>query len=482
MVQSVDELRDNMKHEKHTIFPIALNLRHGKAFDLFTLWFGGNMQLLTITIGIIATAKSGFGLSLSWAMVALLIGNLVGAIFMALHSAQGSYLGISQMQQSRAQFGSYGALPILILVVIMYIGYFASLVDVGEQAIASIMPNMGKYGGDFVIVGISMLAFVAAYIGYDMIHRYAKFITVFGGVSLLVLLLSGIGDSNFASIHVVNGSYSMVGFFGVLGMAAIWQISYAPYVSDYSRYLPKDTGPKAAFWSSYLGATLGALIAMAVGSLIGITSLSSVSGGFGAFSVLFGVTGIIFIVIWSVSGVEAAAMQLYCSSLTSISILQTFFQGLKTSRIYRFIVIFTLLIVSTALALFASAKFMGYFMNFIYFLLYVLVPWSIINLVDYYLIHDGQYELDSFYMKGGEFGYVNKKAAIAYTLGFILEIPFMSNAFYTGPIAKMIGGADISWLVASPFIAAFYYVISKSDGVSTHRRLSSIFKPRSTIN
>ncbi|AEM48458.1 permease for cytosine/purines uracil thiamine allantoin [Acidithiobacillus ferrivorans SS3] len=480
MVQSVEEIRDNMRHEKHTIFPISLDLRHGKAFDLFTLWFGSNLQLLTITVGMIATESSGFGLPFVWAMIALMLGNMVGAIFMALHSAQGSYLGISQMQQSRAQFGSYGALPILVLVVIMYIGYFASLVDVGEQAIASIIPNIGKNGSYFIITGLSILAFIAAYIGYDLIHKYAKFITVIGGLSLLIILFSGIGDTSLASIHVVGGSFSMVGFFGALGMAAIWQISYAPYVSDYSRYLPKETGQKTAFWSSYLGATLGATIAMTVGSLIGLTSLSSVSGGFGAFSMLFGVIGTIFIVTWSVSGVEAAAMQLYCSSLTSISILQTFIQGLKTSRIFRFTIIFFLLLVSTAIAMFASAKFMGYFTNFIYFLLYVLVPWSIINLVDYYLIHDGQYDIESFYVKGGKFGYINKKAALAYVLGFLLEIPFMSNALYTGPIAKMIGGADISWLIASPFIAAFYYIIARPDGVKTHRRLASIFRSGST--
>jgi nucleobase:cation symporter-1, NCS1 family len=48
------------------------------------------------------------GLSLPWAMLALPIGNIFGAVFMAGHSAQGPKLGIPQMIQSRAQFGFYG--------------------------------------------------------------------------------------------------------------------------------------------------------------------------------------------------------------------------------------------------------------------------------------------------------------------------------------------------------------------------------------
>ena len=64
------------------------------------------------TLGIAA------GLSFAWTLLGLLIGNLVGTIFMAAHSAQGPHLGVPQMIQSRAQFGVYGAaIPLLVMVV-----------------------------------------------------------------------------------------------------------------------------------------------------------------------------------------------------------------------------------------------------------------------------------------------------------------------------------------------------------------------------
>ena len=57
------------------------------------------------------------------------------------------------------------------------------------------------------------------------------------------------------------GAFTWSGFMGTVSLAALWQIAYAPYVSDYSRYMPKDTGVRAAFWATYSGCVLGSLSA-----------------------------------------------------------------------------------------------------------------------------------------------------------------------------------------------------------------------------
>ena len=71
--------------EHHTIYPIPAAERHGRARDLFTVWFGSNIMILTIVTGALATMR--FGLSLAAAILAILIGNLIGGIFMAIRSA-----------------------------------------------------------------------------------------------------------------------------------------------------------------------------------------------------------------------------------------------------------------------------------------------------------------------------------------------------------------------------------------------------------
>ena len=45
----------NTRIEQHTIYPIPADERHGRAADLFTLWFGSNIMILTIVTGALAT-------------------------------------------------------------------------------------------------------------------------------------------------------------------------------------------------------------------------------------------------------------------------------------------------------------------------------------------------------------------------------------------------------------------------------------------
>ena len=46
----------------------------------------------------------------------------------------------------------------------------------------------------------------------------------------------------------------MGGFLAQFGVAASYNITYAPYVSDYSRYLPRDTKPSSIIASVFIGA------------------------------------------------------------------------------------------------------------------------------------------------------------------------------------------------------------------------------------
>src|SRR5579875_3748215 len=125
-----------MKVEKHSIDYIPREERHGSPKDLFTIWFSMNMQTVPIVTGALAVI---LGLNLFWSILAIVVGNLLGAIFMAYHSAQGPKLGIPQMIQSRAQFGIIGAIFPLIIVVLMYVGFFASSGVLGAQALANVI-------------------------------------------------------------------------------------------------------------------------------------------------------------------------------------------------------------------------------------------------------------------------------------------------------------------------------------------------------
>src|ERR1700735_2441422 len=143
--------------ELPTIQPIALDQRHGKARDLFTVWFGSNVMLLTIVTG--GLSVTVFKLSFVAATIAVTVGNLVGAVFMALHAAQGPTLGVPQMVQTRGQFGSMGSLLVVGIVIVMYIGFLASNLVEGGEAIASVAHGVSDVPG---IAFVGLISVVAA--------------------------------------------------------------------------------------------------------------------------------------------------------------------------------------------------------------------------------------------------------------------------------------------------------------------------------
>src|ERR1700760_2869260 len=166
--------------EELTIQPIPAAERHGTARDLFTIWFGSNIMLLTVVTG--ALAVTVFGLSFTWAVIALIIGNLAGAVFMALHAAQGPILGVPQMVQTRGQFGSYGALLVVTLVIVMYVGFFASNLVLSGEALTAVWPAVHELAA---IAAIAIVSGAAAVWGHDLIHAYARWMSWISGLALL---------------------------------------------------------------------------------------------------------------------------------------------------------------------------------------------------------------------------------------------------------------------------------------------------------
>ncbi|MCP6302675.1 cytosine permease, partial [Klebsiella pneumoniae] len=68
----------------------------------------------------------------------------------------------------------------------------------------------------------------------------------------------------------------------------------------------------------------------------------------------------------------------------------------------------------SVVAVFASSDFIGHFVDMVLVLLVVLVPWTAINLIDFYAIHKGQYDIQSiFQVDGGRYGRYNPQALIA---------------------------------------------------------------------
>src|SRR6478752_95229 len=173
--------------EVRSIDYVPLNERHGKLWHLGPLWFMSNAQIATLAVGVLGVTTGG---NLIWSLLAIILGVVIGTFFMAAHSAQGPQLGLPQMIQSRPQFGYVGAILVWLFAYLQYAGFnvFNTLLA-GDSMNATVGGNVKVW----VVVG-TVVAAVAAILGYDAIHSMERYLTygflvLFGILTVVVLTL-----------------------------------------------------------------------------------------------------------------------------------------------------------------------------------------------------------------------------------------------------------------------------------------------------
>ncbi len=440
--------------ERRSIDFIPESERHGSVFSLFTLWFAANMQVTTVVTGALAVI---LGLPLGWALVAIVVGNAIGGIFMALHSAQGPRMGIPQMIQSRAQFGFFGAILPLVLIILMYLGFFASSAVLGGQALSA----WTGISITLSIIIVSVICTILAVYGYDLIHRYEGIVSALFAVAFLYLTI------RLLIVHPIGkvlstSSFALGPFLLVVSIIATWQITYGPYVADYSRYLPHRTPISTSFWWTYGGSVISSIWMMAIGSI----AVAIASQQFQNDSVRYvveqagaGLGGIFYIIV--ILGIIAAnVLNLYgifLTSTTTLAVLQRFRMDIRG----RLSFVLGAAIVGTTVAVLGQGNFIQNYSNFLLLLLYFIIPWSVINLVDFYFVRREQYDIDAIFDPNGIYGRVNWRTLAAYFVAILLELPFVSTALFTGPLVAYLGGADIAWIVGIVVSAVVYYALMR---------------------
>lgn len=443
--------------EQRTIYPIPHSERIGHPRDLFSVWFGTNTTVLTVITGALATVV--FHLSLTSGCLALLLGNLVGGIFMALHAAQGPRLGVPQMVQTCGQFGSMGAVPMILLVVVIYVGFSASNLVVGGEGFQLALPWLGYTGG---ILAVTILSAFPAFWGYKTIHTITKFISWGCGMAIVWALYCIFGNTQAYALLASFGHTTLSGFMGAVSVAALWQLAYAPYVSDYSRYLPNSKqGARHAFHATYWGSALGTLLPMFLGAVLGI--LTSGSGAILATLMHYLGRSGSFTMTMLVLGITVAnGMSIYCGSLSSLMLLQMAYPKSHFGVRTRITVTASLMLFVLVLTMLMTHDFMETYTDFLNVLMIIMIPWTSINLIDYYLVQHGSYDVAAFFRPdGGRYGRYNVSALTCYILGIIFQIPFISNHLYTGYVASFLGHTDISWAVGLVFTSLIYLFMTK---------------------
>ncbi len=454
--------------ERRSIDYVPIAERHGKVWHLWPVWFSGDAHLATVATGVVGVALGG---NLVWMAVAVVLGSAFGTFFMAFHSTQGPQLGLPQMIQSRPQFGYVGALLVWGVALISYIGYNAFNQVLAAQTVHSL------YGGAAAptMLVFTVLSASIAVAGYDLIHMAQRLVAAVMIIALLVFSVVAITNLHFEDKAVAIADFSAVPFLAQLFAAASYQISWSIYVSDYSRYLPRDVGVAASFWWTYLGAFIGGTWTMLVGTVAAalyptLDVAGSVRAVADAALPNFGKP----LLICSLLGlVTITTLNFYGASLTLLSVADSI-KPVRPTVPKRVVGLLITAVASMLIALTATHNFAERFGEFLAVLLYLFTPWTAINLVDFYIVRKGHYSVREIFNARGMYGRWNWRGLSAYFIGFAAMIPFFSTQMYTGPIAALLGGADIAMLIGLPVSSGVYLLACRSLDLEADRREAAL--------
>jgi NCS1 family nucleobase:cation symporter-1 len=136
--------------------------------------------------------------------------------------------------------------------------------------------SRAQYGtiGSLLVVAVVVSLLITVF-GYNMIHGLNRWLAIVFGVTMVLIVILTVAHGLPAHFFSA-GKFSWTAFVSAaVTTGVLWQIAYAPYVSDYSRYMPADKGVRPTFWFSYAGVVLGSAGPMMIGALVGLASTSS---------------------------------------------------------------------------------------------------------------------------------------------------------------------------------------------------------------
>ena len=444
--------------ETHHIDMIPTGARHGKPWQQLPFWAGANINVFNVVLGGVVVA---IGLTFWWAVIAIVAGTLAGALFIALHATQGPKLGVPQTIQSRGQFGFYGAAFLFPCVLLLNVGFIAAQLvieaDAGNGVISSIsIPEW--------IVIIAVPATAIGIFGYRWIHRAMQVTVAVVGISMIIMLIQGIRFGSLPAKETSMTAPTAGLFLAGAALLVIDMLSWAPFVSDYTRYLPADTSGRRLFWTIYLGNVITTIISCVLGAYLAalLPNLSPIA----AIGKISGKWALVMLVL---SLIGSDTLNAYTGGFQVLAFGNMWRRFKSVSIWLRVVPFLCVMAVGVVIALVGYKHFVSNLSNFLDVLLTIFIPWSAVNLTDYFLVRRGNYDVTAFFIPDGTYGKFAWRGIVAYAVGLAAQWPFVSQPDYVGPLVSHLGGADISWLVGFFVAAVVYLILVVSSATETGR-------------
>ncbi|MDX6468041.1 MAG: nucleobase:cation symporter, family [Gaiellaceae bacterium] len=251
------------------IEPVPDRLRVLGLLDSFLLWTNLGISLLVLV------AASYFGLSLRQALLATLVGGLLGNTMLAVAALIGADARVPTMALQRAPLGQRGSYLATVLNVLQCLGW--SVFEITIIAFAAGALSQRLLGVHLVWMWklcFGALGLVLALLGpIGFVRKFLRKVAIwFVAASIVYLAVWIVRHAHLGTLwrgHGSGGSF----WLGVDLVIAL-TVSWVPLVADYTRF---SRTPRAAFFGAGLGYLLPTLFQFGFGAVL-VLSHPSITG------------------------------------------------------------------------------------------------------------------------------------------------------------------------------------------------------------
>lgn len=427
--------------EVRGVSPVPPEERHGRAWSQFTLWFGANLTIADLALGFLPVS-----LGVPWraTVAALLVGNLLGSVAVGALATLGPPSGLPQLVLGRRVFGRVGGALPAALNYLSTLGWYVVNTILGAFAVRVLAPGVPFFAA---VTGLVVVQSVLALFGHDLIHAFERGAAALLGLSFLVA--TGVVLSHSGRLAALPAAHGVPwGAAGIVFAAAFSYVaSWAPYAADYSRYLPAETSPRAVLagaaagnfvasvWLELLGAGVAVLAGSSTNPIVGLHRALGAFGGLATLAVAIG-------------AVAANALNAYSNGLAA---------GALGLPIGRRSLVGAAAVLGLAGTLAGAGGFEARYEDFLLSLGYWVTPW--LGVATVHAWHSSRGRHGRAPSGSGTPRRVDIALVATFVLAGIASIPFMDGPYYEGPVARLLGGADLSYFVAFTLAALATAVI-----------------------
>jgi purine-cytosine permease-like protein len=334
---------------------------------------------------------------------------------------------------------------------------------------------LGQFGiGDtwltnlLVVTVVMVVQVLIGLYGFYAIRTFEKYtVPVTAAIMLLMSILAwtrpGVVNWGLTSSLPPGAHLSMLS----LLMTAIgvgWGISWVTWASDYSRFVPRTVSSTAVFWYSYVGMFVPTVWLGILGATVASVTLDTDPAKM--VSAVFGGLMSLLVLLMVLHGpIATNILNVYSAALAALSM------GVGLSRTAMALIAGVVGYLVTIYFVF-QPSFAKAFDNWMISLLLWMSPWAGVVLADFFIKRRGRIDVDEMYKEPDRstYGDVNWGGIAAFVVGLIAGWTVEDGLVpaLQGPVAtKLLGGADLSWLVGIVVAGGVYLLVSRSSAAAT---------------